>query len=130
MARYRFALRPKWILSHLFIVLLVVTMVNLGFWQLRRLHEKQRFNARVTARSADPVAPISQVLSARSSFDNGRAVEFRRVTATGRYRPDQQLIVRSRSFDSAPGSWVMVPLEMPDGTAVVVNRGWIANEGR
>ena len=130
MARYRFALRPKWILSHLFVVVLVVTMVNLGFWQLRRLHEKQAFNARVSARSEDPVAPIGRVLGARSSFDDGRAVEFRRVTATGRYRPDQQLLVRSRSLDSAPGSWVMIPLEMADGTAVVVNRGWIANEGR
>ena len=27
MARYRFALRPKWIVSHLFVLALVVTMI-------------------------------------------------------------------------------------------------------
>ena len=31
---YRFALRPKWILSHLFVIGLAVLFVNLGFWQL------------------------------------------------------------------------------------------------
>ena len=39
MSRYRFVLQPKWILSHLFVFVLVVTMINLGFWQLRRLDE-------------------------------------------------------------------------------------------
>ena len=32
---YRFLLQPKFIAFHLLIVLLVVVMVNLGFWQLR-----------------------------------------------------------------------------------------------
>lgn len=130
MLRYRFAVRPRWILSHLFVVALVVTMVNLGFWQLRRLHEKQQRNALVSARTSETAAPIDRLLTARTPTDGVGAVEFRRVTGTGRYRPDQQLLVRSRSLDGAPGSWVMVPLVLRDGTAVVVNRGWIANEGR
>ena len=36
MARYRFALAPKWIVSHLFVLALIITMINLGLWQLRR----------------------------------------------------------------------------------------------
>ena len=36
MANARFLLRPRWLLSHLLVALLVVTMINLGFWQLRR----------------------------------------------------------------------------------------------
>lgn len=32
--RYRFALKPGWILLHLFAVALVVTMIMLGRWQL------------------------------------------------------------------------------------------------
>ena len=42
---YRFLLRPKWIGFHLLVVAAIVTMVNLGFWQLRRLDERQAFNA-------------------------------------------------------------------------------------
>jgi cytochrome oxidase assembly protein ShyY1 len=130
MSRYRFALGPKWILSHLFVLALVITMVNLGFWQLRRLDEKKDRNRRITSRSVEPVRPIGQVLTAGHSFADATRVEFRRVTMTGRYRSDQELLVRSRSLDSTPGSWVLTPLVMADGTAAVVNRGWIANEGR
>ena len=44
MDRYRLALRPKWLLSHVLILLLIVVMINLGFWQLRRLDEKKTYN--------------------------------------------------------------------------------------
>lgn len=130
MSRYRFALRPKWIFSHLFAVVLIVTMVNLGFWQLGRLHDKQSRNARVTAQSRSPVVDVGRVLTGRSSFFDASRVEFRTVAVKGRYRADQELLVRSRSLEGVPGSWVMTPLQLGDGSAVVVNRGWIANSGR
>jgi len=37
----RFWLRPKWIVGHLLCLFLIVLFVNLGFWQLRRLHSRQ-----------------------------------------------------------------------------------------
>ena len=130
MARYRFTLRPWWILSHVFVVVVVVTFVNLGFWQLRRLDEKRDRNRVVTSRTAEPVAPVDEVLSTDDSFADAEAVAFRRVTATGTYDADRQVLVRGRSRDGAPGSWVLTPLVREDGTAVVVNRGWIANSGQ
>ena len=42
---YRFLLAPRWIAFHLLVVVGVVAMVNLGFWQLRRMDERQAFNA-------------------------------------------------------------------------------------
>ncbi len=136
-SRYRFTLRPKWIVSHLLVLLLVVTMVNLGFWQLRRLDDKKAINRRITARMHTPVAPVNQVVSPgvagrfdRSSLGQADAAEYRRVSVTGAYRADQEVLVRSRSLNGVPGSWVLTPLVQPDGTAVVVNRGWVANDGR
>jgi hypothetical protein len=41
--RYRFALRPGWILLHLVTVALIVTMVLLGRWQLS-VSERKHFN--------------------------------------------------------------------------------------
>jgi surfeit locus 1 family protein len=130
MARYRFTLRPWWILSHIFVVVVVVAFVNLGFWQLRRLDEKRDRNQVVTSRTAEPVAPVDDVLSVEDAYADADGVAFRRVTATGTYDPDQQVLVRGRSRDGAPGSWVLTPLVRDDGTAVVVNRGWIANSGQ
>ncbi len=128
MSRYRFALRPRWILSHLFVLALVAAMVSAGFWQLSRLQEKRDRNDRVTARTA--VAPIDVAgLAEPGDFDTVGDLEFRRVTASGRYLPDEEVLVRSRSLEGAPGSWVLTPLLLADGTAVVVNRGWIPNPG-
>lgn len=128
MSRYRFALRPLWIVSHVFVAAMVIAMVLLGFWQLDRLDQKRDRNDRVAARSAQPAAE-AQELADPGDFAAVPGLEFRHVSATGTYRADQEVLVRSRSFDGAPGSWVLTPLEIDDGLAVVVNRGWISNTG-
>lgn len=126
MSRYRFALKPRWILSHLFVIALVSSMVWAGFWQLRRLDEKQARNDRVRSRSEQPAVPV-QSLADPGEFDSAPDLEFRQVIATGRYLVDQEVLVRSRSLDGAPGSWVVTPLEVSDGLSVAVIRGWIPN---
>ena len=40
---------PGWVASHLFVAAMVVLMVNLGFWQLRRLDERQVDNAAIAS---------------------------------------------------------------------------------
>ena len=115
---YRFALRPWWLLSHLFVVALVVVMVNLGFWQLRRLDERRDRNDLIAARSAEPVVDVRALLAA--SPDD---VRFRPATASGTYL-DQSVIVDNRSLDGAPGAWVLTPLELESGEVVMVNRGF------
>jgi cytochrome oxidase assembly protein ShyY1 len=127
-SRYRFALRPKWVLSHLFVLALVAAMVGAGFWQLDRLQQKKDRNARVEARTAEPVAKAVD-LAPPGAYADTADLEYRRVTASGTYLDEQSVLVRSRSNEGSPGSWVLTPLQLADGTAVVVNRGWIPNIG-
>ena len=129
MARYRFALAPKWIVSHLFVLALIITMINLGLWQLRRLDDKRARNDKIEAHIAAATVPVTDLVGADDPEAAVGPVEFRRVTATGRYLADDEVLVRSRSLDGAPGSWVLTPLDLGDGTAVVVNRGWISDNG-
>jgi len=127
--RYRFALRPKWILSHVLVILLVVVMVNLGFWQLRRLHERRAHNAAVRANEAQPVAPVDALLHPGQPTSVGRDLAFRRVTARGTYDTANEIIIGARSLDGEPGVWVVTPLRLADGSAVIVLRGFLPSQG-
>lgn len=126
---YRFALRPWWIVSHLFVAALVVVMVSLGFWQLRRLDEVRDRNAHLAERISTAPVPIEGLVPEAEDVDVDAVVD-RQVTVVGTYRPDEQVLIRGRSLDDRPGSWVVVPLELEDGRVIAVNRGWIPNDGR
>lgn len=131
MDRYRFLLSFRWILSHLFVLAVVITMINLGFWQLRRLHERKAMNATITAAWSSPAAPIDQVLPSgvSSTPSEVKAAEYRIVTVTGTYLPDQEVLIRNRNgSNGSPGFFVLTPLRLPDGTAVAINRGWVPYE--
>lgn len=123
----RSLLTPRWLLSHVLVAALVVVMVNLGLWQLRRLDERREANAAAAAALAQPVADLAAVVDPGAGFDSAEAeaAELRRVRVTGTYAEGDQVLVRSRSLDGAPGRWVVTPLVLGDGTAVAVNRGWV-----
>jgi surfeit locus 1 family protein len=123
---YRFALRPLWILSHLFAVACVVAFVGLGLWQLDRHDERAERNATIEARADLPAVPIADAL--REAGDDGDALRFRAVAASGTYG-DGELLVDNRSKDGLPGAWVLTPLVLDDGTTLVVNRGFQFNDG-
>jgi surfeit locus 1 family protein len=120
-------MRPKWIVRHLAVILLVVGMVQLGFWQLRRLDEKREIKATVEERQTQPAEDVQQVVPAGASVGDAevKAVEDRSVTASGTYADDDTFVVENRSFNGASGGWVLTPLVLDDGSAVVVNRGFL-----
>ena len=75
-------MQPKWIVRHVAVVLLVVAMVLLGFWQLRRLDEKRDLKATVEARQEEPAADVLDVVPADAEVGGAdvEAVEHRSVT--------------------------------------------------
>lgn len=118
-------LRPKWVVSHVFVVLLIVAMVVAGFWQLGRYNDRRDTNAQVTERLEEPLVDIGEMVSVDDPFGVGDDVRFRLASATGEYQLDDEVLVLNRSLNGAPGYWVLTPLLLDDGSAVVVNRGWI-----
>jgi surfeit locus 1 family protein len=124
-ASARFLLRPRWVLSHLFVILLVVVMINLGFWQLRRLDEKRDRNDLIESRMDQPEVAVGDLLD---PGDGDRAVDdvrYREVTAPGAYETDATIEVRNRSQDGAPGAWLVTPLTLEGGERVGVIRGFV-----
>ncbi len=125
---YRFAARPRWILSHVLVAALILTMVALGFWQLDRLDQRRDRNAVVTDRLDEPMVPITELVSPSDSYELGDAIRFRLASARGEYRSADEVLVSNRTLNQTPGHWVLTPLMLDDGTAVVVNRGWVPRE--
>lgn len=130
MSRYAFALKPKWILGHVIAVAFVVVAINMAFWQISRLHDRQAYNERVAANMAAPAAPLEGMLGASSGFDDVPDVLFRHATATGHYLVDQEMVITGQADDEGvPGVWIVTPLRLDDGRVVLVNRGWLPSTG-
>lgn len=129
MARYRFALKPRWILSHLFVLVMVLGMARAGIWQWDRLQQRKDINARVEAVQQEEPAPV-EGLADPGDFDEGRDLEYRPVTATGTYLADQSVLVDGADHKGAAGAWVLTPLQLDDGDVVIIKRGTIPNPGQ
>jgi cytochrome oxidase assembly protein ShyY1 len=123
---YRFLLRPRWLGLLLVVVALAAVCVRLGLWQLERFNERQAANARITSYlDAEPV-PVDEVAGVGVAVPQSQ--EWRRVVATGRYDPDAEVLVRYQSRDGRRGVDVVTPLVTGDGTAILVDRGWMPGD--
>jgi len=102
-------------------------MVNLAFWQLRRLDEKRTFNAKVTTRSEMPVEDIGRATGLVAGAEDFTPVAFdwRRVTVKGTYHFEKAVRVVNRSQDGTAGYDQVVPLLTEEFGWVIVNRGFI-----
>ncbi len=113
----------KWIIRHLLVLVVVVVLVNLGFWQLRRLAEKRAYNAGIVAALAQPPVTLT------GDETDAAALHFRRVRVTGEFDNAQSMVLRNRSLDGRPGVHLLVPLRIKGSeAAVLVNRGWLPRE--
>lgn len=122
---FRFMTRPKWVAWTLVVVLAVVVMVLLARWQWQRHLGRADANELIEARIEAPVVPIGELVTVGDGSELADAHTFRRVTATGTYRPEDQVLVANRSLDGVAGWWVVTPLALDDGAAVAVNRGFV-----
>ena len=116
-------LRPRWLALHLGVAALVVLMVNLGFWQLRRLEERREFNREVASRTERAPVPLESVPLGDAT--DASTAEWSVVTASGTYIASEAVIVVNRSQNGAAGVMSVVPLVTDAGDIVLVNRGFV-----
>jgi cytochrome oxidase assembly protein ShyY1 len=114
-SRYRFARRPRWVLSHVLALLAVAVMISLGFWQLRRLDERRDANTLIKSRSTEAALAVED--TAHLTPDDLR---YRAVRATGTYDAAATKIIASRTQDGGPGGWVVTPMRVGAGSVLVL----------
>lgn len=100
-------------------IVLAAVFVRLGVWQLDRHGERRARNAAIAGRLAlPPLALQGRGLPADSA-------RHRRLVAHGVYDFAREQVWPGRSFDGTPGVALLTPLRLADGTAVLVDRGWV-----
>lgn len=120
---YRFLLSPKWLLGHILVAGIAVLFVSLGLWQLDRHEQRAAHNALVSERMN--AAPVD--LGEASDAD-GDELAYRRGVVSGRYLPDEEVLLTPRSWQGRSGHHVLTPLLTDDGQALLVARGWVPFE--
>ncbi len=124
MRRWAFLLRPGWLA--LFVVVIAfayLCFTVLAPWQLGKNTKTSRENAQIShSLTADPV-PVTTLLPQQDS--SAPDAQWRRVTATGRYLPDAQVLARLRVVDGDPAFEVLVPFAVDGGPIVLVDRGYV-----
>jgi surfeit locus 1 family protein len=109
-----------WVLSIATLVALAI-LLSLGTWQVRRLAWKEGLIATIDSRvNASPV-PLAEVERTAAS---GGDFEYRPVATSGTYlHAKEQFFFATHEGQS--GWFVYTPLQMADGRAVLVNRGFV-----
>lgn len=114
----------KWILPTILVVLGMVLLVRLGFWQLDRLQQKRAFNTMMAERWRS--APFDLTAASLPVDPAGfQDLEYRRVAAQGQWDYDRQILISNQTFQGTAGYVVVTPFVLGDNRAVLVARGWI-----
>lgn len=103
----------------------IALTLALANWQLSRAHEKEGRAAQLETLAKDPPVPLA------ASEARVEDIEWRQVTARGRFEPRYGVLIDNRIHRGVAGYHVVMPLEIRSGGGgagryVLVNRGWIA----
>ncbi len=101
------------------IAIALAVLVGLGVWQLQRNEWKQDLVAERAARTAADPVPATAIYNAPRDV-----VDYQRVVAIGQWDQDRVVILANRARFSVRGEEIVTPLLLPDGRALLVNRGW------
>jgi surfeit locus 1 family protein len=69
------------------------------------------------------LAPVPQTLLARKAGE-AEAQQYRRTSLRGRWLGEHTIYLDNRQMNSRQGFYVLTPLLLDDGDAVLVQRGW------
>ena len=97
---------------------MLAVLLGLGTWQVERLHWKQDVLSQIARAEAAPAVPLPDTPE-----------PYVKVKATGHLRDDLSASygaeVRDTPAGTQLGTQLIVPLELDDGIAILVDRGWV-----
>jgi surfeit locus 1 family protein len=112
--------KGRWLIKHLLVILAVIGLINLGFWQLRRLEQRRALNQAILEGLNAPVTVLT------GADIDPEALQRHRVSAVGTFDNGESIVIRNRPFQGRPGVHLVTSLKIEGSDrAVLVDRGWI-----
>jgi surfeit locus 1 family protein len=97
-------------------------LLALGSWQLERRSWKTEIIAQREAALAAPPADIA--------VPQFQPTEFARIQATGRFAHEKSLYLTAQTLGDRVGYHIVTPLLLADGSALLVDRGFVPAEAK
>ncbi|WP_159616383.1 SURF1 family protein [Arthrobacter zhaoguopingii] len=120
---YRFLISRRWLGWFALVMALAAACAALGMWQLERRNAVVSDIGRIEANYEKSPVPYAKGTTDFATYDPLR--EWTPVRLTGEYDTAGQVVVRNRPMNGQPGYEVLTPLRLADGTAVIIDRGWL-----
>ena len=117
----------RWPKAGLFAAALVVATgtARLGVWQLDRAAQKVQLQQAMQTQSALP--PLTAEALPRTRAD-GAAPPHRRALLQGQWLTERSIYLDNRPMNGRTGFYLVTPLQLADGSAVLVQRGWLPRD--
>ena len=124
MRRWAFLVKPQWLALYVVVLAFAyLCFTVLAPWQLGKNTKTSRENEQIASSLSQPPVPVTTVLPQQDS--SAPADQWRQVSATGRYRPEAQVLARLRVHDGEPAYDVLTPFQVDGGPTVLVDRGFV-----
>jgi surfeit locus 1 family protein len=111
----------RWVILLAALALMALT-ARLGRWQMDRAAQKRDLQATIVQRAELPPLPAS---SLAHSEDEAAGQWYRHAWLEGQWIPGTGLWLDNRPLQGRPGFIVLAALRLADGSAVLVQRGWV-----
>lgn len=111
----------RWVVAVAAIAMAALT-ARLGVWQLDRADQKRSLQQAIESRGRMPTLDVHAL--ARTEAD-AQAQHYRPVQLHGRWLADHTVYLDNRQMQGHPGFFVVTPLLLAPGDAVLVQRGWV-----
>ena len=102
---------------------------RLGFWQLDRAQQKLDLQARLQSRAALPALSVAELPAALAADPAAAQTLYDRpLQLRGRWLAEHTLYLDNRQMNARQGFYVLTPLLLNSGDAVLVQRGWMPRD--
>jgi len=118
--------RQRWWLVTAVTAAAALLTARLGWWQLDRAAQKTALEAAIVERGRLP--PLVGAAQLAGTPEAAAGQHHRAVQLTGRWSAAHTVYLENRQMNGRPGFYVVTPLLLGDGTAVLVQRGWLARD--